>query len=597
MNSSNASKNMGITIKNYPMHLLIPSVENVIVFQAINYLSKKNQFQFNFEGENLEIQIQEELNDKIKFNPSETKEFSIRLIPKNDGQGKLIINCDLLKEVKRKVKVKKIRDSVPKSRINEIFTKYKINLTESIDPFNYQDYFLEMNNDEINRLHDQINRERNSGQDVDDNLKNLARAYLYQRNIQKSLEVSMLVSDEQEKYGFYYDLIRAYSSADLDTTIHVIQNLKDVNKKFSLIKNIALEQVKVNPQKACKLALLIDDPYYKIKLLMELIEQVIKIDTAVAFDLSHFINNELSLAKVLINIAQEHFIAQNRQELIKTIRQILNIFIHSPKINLSEKNYKNTSYEFLLYVLQGIAEVEGPVIVNSIIEDLPDLKLKENLHKNLDNSIFEIKQETQLFYEPTPVYSQYFMFNMLSSMGNEDLKYFSSIGGNVSKNLILREYNFRTLIISLFSFNFSIYPMMERLYTELSNVIAYYIFPSISNHDKKEENVINSTLNLFMGPNRVSQQINVYNVDFIPYLGKPTVIIASESNQLHDKIKKVLGNSGEVFVDDNLFHGGRSSENLKKIFLSDNFKIINLVLSYEFINDFTTFKTLMQALN
>jgi len=407
----------------------------------------------------------------------------------------------------------------------------------------------------------------------------------------------MHISNEQEKYIFYYDLIRAFSSVDLDTVVHIIQNLKDINKKFSIIKNIALEQVKINPEKASKLVLLIDEPSYKNKLLIELIDNVIKIDTAVAFDISHLINNELTLAKVLINIAQEHYNNQNKPELIKTIRQILNIFIHSPKIDLSEKKYINTSYEFLLNVLQGIAEVEGPAIVNSIIEDLPDLKLKKHIHKNLDDSIFEIKQEIQLFYEPTPVYSQYFIFNTLSSVNNEDIRYFSSIGGNISKNLILKDYNFRSLILSLFSFNFSIFPMMERLYTELNNSIAYYIFPSISNHDDKEQNVMNSTLNLFVNRNHISHQINVYNLDFIPYLGKPTVIIASEHPHLHDRIKKTLGSSVDVFIDNRLFDGGRSLENLKQILLSNNFKITNLVLSYEFINDFNAFKTLMQALS
>ena len=55
MNATSTNKTMGINIKNYPMHLLIPSIDNVITIQAIHYLSKENQFKFTFEGENLEI--------------------------------------------------------------------------------------------------------------------------------------------------------------------------------------------------------------------------------------------------------------------------------------------------------------------------------------------------------------------------------------------------------------------------------------------------------------------------------------------------------------------------------------------------------------
>ncbi len=596
MNATKASKSMGINIKNYPIHLLIPSIENVITFQAINYLNKESMFQFNFEGENLEIQIQDDIRDNVMFKPSEAKEFTISLIPTIDGHGKLIINVSSINQVKRKVKVKKIRPSVPKSTIDEIFQKYKLELTELIDQFNYEEYFVEMNIDEINQQNEKISGEKNAGLNVDDELKNIAKAWLTNKNIQKSLEACMQISDEHQKYLFYYDLIRAFSLVDIDMTIQILENLQDVNQKHALIKNISLEHVKINPEKASELVLLINEPNYKRKLLIELIGHSIKINTAIAYNLSHLINDEFTLAILLINIAKEYYETKNRPELVKTIRQILNIFIHSPKIDLSENKYRNRSYEFLQHVMQGMAEVEGPSIVNSIIEDLPDMELKNQIYKNLDDMIFEIKQETQTFFEPTPIFSQFFTFNTLFSLRNEDLTNFSSIGGNVSKNLIQKEYSFRTLIVSLFSFNFSIYPMMERVYSELNDVLAYYIFPSVSNHDEKEIKIINNTLNLLLNPTRISNQVTIYNLDFIPYLGRPTVIISSDSSQLHDKIKKVLGNSIEILIDNLLFQGGRSLENLKQVFPSNNFKISNLILSYEFINDYDIFKSLVHAL-
>ncbi|MFX1276371.1 MAG: hypothetical protein ACFFBP_07405 [Promethearchaeota archaeon] len=596
MNAKDKNTSMAINIKQYPMNLLIPSIDNVITFQAIHYLNKENQFQFIFQGENLDIQISEDLKNFIKFAPSETKEFSIKVLPTADGKGKLIINASIIKEVQRKVKVKKVRASVPRSRINEIFNKYRIEFTETIDPFNFQDYFFEMSMDEISNAQNQIDINRNNGINVDDDLKNLAKAYLSNKNLQKALEICLNLSDDNEKYKFYYSFLRAYSSIDVDTIMQILKNLNDINMKHFLIKNISLELVKQDPEKASQIVLLIDDSAYKIKLLTQIIGHTIQINPEIAFNLSHLINDELTLAGLLINIAKHYHEINNKSDLIKTIRQILNIFIHSPKINLSENKYRNRSYEFLLYVMQGIAEVEGPAIVNSIIEDLPDIKLKEQIHKNIDDTIFEIVEETQIFHEPTLVFSQYFIFNILSSTITEELKYFSSIGGNMSNNLILREFNFRSLIISLFSFNFSIYPMLERLYNELNQSIAYYIFPSINNHDETEVNVINKTINNFLGLNRISNQINVYNLDFIPYLGIPTVIISSESNILQDKINKSLGKSVNCINDNSFFQGGRSLENLRGNLSSNNFKITNLILSYEFINDFNVFKKLIQAI-
>jgi len=95
-----------------------------------------------------------------------------------------------------------------------------------------------------------------------------------------------------------------------------------------------------------------------------------------------------------------------------------------------------------------------------------------------------------------------------------------------------------------------------------------------------------------------SGQILLFNLDFIPYLGKPTVIISSESelgDHFYSRIKKI-GEKIELIIDDSLFRGGKISHELAEIFPPNKAKVINLVLSYEFINDYEVFKTFIQSL-
>jgi hypothetical protein len=51
-----------------------------------------------------------------------------------------------------------------------------------------------------------------------------------------------------------------------------------------------------------------------------------------------------------------------------------------------------------------------------------------------------------------------------------------------------------------------------------------------------------------------------------------------------------------LIVDDDLFEGGQAKEFLKRVFNSNNVAVINLILSYEFINDYNILKAFIEAL-
>ena len=126
MSSSDPNKTISLNMTKFPQNLLIPSIDNVISFQAINHMNAETYYRFVFEGENLNITIPEELKkEMILFGASDTKNFEMKLVPIVDGFGKLSINIDWMKIIEYTVKVKKVRDTVSTSKINEILTKNK----------------------------------------------------------------------------------------------------------------------------------------------------------------------------------------------------------------------------------------------------------------------------------------------------------------------------------------------------------------------------------------------------------------------------------------------------------------------------------------
>ena len=173
----------------------------------------------------------------------------------------------------------------------------------------------------------------------------------------------------------------------------------------------------------------------------------------------------------------------------------------------------------------------------------------------------------------------------------------------MSNNLLVDDFNFNSIFLSLFSFNFSVFPILDRAYNDLkynqNKPFAYYIFPSIKKYNENEKKILKTTLRQFFNKliNTQSQAI-IFNLDFVPYLGKPTIIISSISDindLIYNKIKGI-GDIVNVSIDDKIFQGGKTYEYLQEVFQSNAERIVNLVLSYEFISDYNIFKAVLQTL-
>ncbi|MFX1503209.1 MAG: hypothetical protein ACFFDH_19770, partial [Promethearchaeota archaeon] len=593
-------------------------VDNQIKIQMVNLSSKKETFKFDIEGENVNVRLQpEELNNHVEFGPGETKNIDLRLEPTADGFGKLNINVNWLKIIEYKVKVQKVRDVVPDSKIAKIFKKQAFSITEKIETFNPGDYFIDMTQNVIKKAEEQLNALRgdlNSAQSmgsptsqllekIDAYILQLAKGYLSINNPIKALEFALMRSNKTEQINLYTNLIRAYASKDFNQMVQLVESLQDLDIQQNILKLLALDRVIINPEQAIKTGLLIQNPSFKEELLINIYYKIIESNPSLALNLAQQIDSELLRARVLFNIAKKMYEQNSQSELVKIFYSIIQLILSSFGNNLNSRKLKKQSYRLIKNAIHVIAEIENPAMANSIIDRINNQEVKEKLTKDLFDVIYVMVDEIQTKVEATLAFSQYFLLNTYISNVNREITNFSLIGGNVSSNVLVNDFNFPIVFLSLFSFDFSIFPILDRVYNDLkysdNKAIAYYVFPSKQNYRENELNTLKASLKqFFQNLSNVRGQILIFNLDFIPYLGKPTVITSADdelNKSFYSKIKKV-GDAINLIVDDTVFKGGKISDELVKVFPSTKSKIINIVLSYEFINDYNIFKTFIQSL-
>ena len=618
---SNADPNhvISISVTKFPQNLLIPEGENSVSFQVINQSDKDEHFKFVFEGENLEIDVKPiEFLDEVLFKSGETKKIDLLLKPTTDGFGKLTVNAYWMKLVEYTVKVQKIRDKISTSRITHILKNKQFLQSVKLDSFNPKDFIIASNKGEIKKIEKQIKestvnstKSQNNSQsssvpkgEIDTNLTLLAKSYLSIGEFYKALESSLQLTNEDEKLELYYNLIRANATLKLDSSLQVVEKLNDLKKKNQIAKSIALDYVNIDPDQVSKILSFIKEDSIKENAIFEVIFMSLEKDSNLALKFTEFIKDEIVKVKVLFNILKKLHENKNNSLILTIINQIDEIILKSKLINLStDQNYHNPAYEYFKETICILAELDCPEAADKVIEGLDSEKLKKTVAKDLFKEIYKMVEEKQTKVEPIGEFSQFFLLNTYTSQISRQVNDFSLIGGNASSNILMNNFNFNIALISLFSFNFSIFPVIDRVYSELNynsnKSIAYYIYPSISNHNQEELKTIQTTLKKFFQPESIKNKVTVFNLDFIPYLGKPTVILSSISDDLNaikSKVVKALGDRVNVIIDEDLFRGGKTVESLNSIFYGSNFKIVNLILSYEFINDYDVFKTFIQSL-
>jgi len=577
---SNSSSIISLNITRFPQNLLIPNADNGVNIQVTNNSAKNEKFKFAFEGENLTINLgSADLRDQIEFAPNETKNIDIKLTPEVDGFGKLNISAHWLKIIEYTVKVQRVRETVPKSKIKSLLEKHAFKEAKKFDTLSPKDYIIDITLKELQQGEEQLTIMKNNYnsslsadpanliqypevkiEDINDSIRKLARGYFSNKDIFKALEFALKLSDPAEQINFYMKLIRAFAFENLDEAIKIVKNLQDQKTKQELFMSIVLDQIPVNPISSIKLAESSEDFLFQIQ--------------------------------ILLNIAKKLYEEIKSSELSNILNRVIDTLLKSVE-GINDRKQRKRSNEIFADVLCILAEVENPSVSHGIIEGFNQQELKEKITKDIFDTIYVFVDELRTKIESELAFSQFFLLNTYVSNINNEIKSFSNIGGNVSNNILSGNFDFNLAFLSLFNFNFSIYPILDRVYNDvkfnMKKSMGYYVFPSVDNYQNTELTTLKTTLSqFFRNFSNLANQIYIFNLDFIPYLGKPTIILSAESH-LNETLKskiQTLGDKVNLVIDDSLFKGGKIYDTLKEIVPPAKGEIINLLLSYEFINDY-----------
>jgi len=612
---------VGLNFLNFPLKLLIPDQDFQLNFQIINNSPNSELYQIIINEENIDIIQSEDFAKGVQFKAKETKQFQIKLRSKVNGQGKLIFNINHLKTVKYIVKVQKIREVVSISKINEIFGKEYITSTDMEDLFFKDEYIVNMSENEIQEalskldLPDEPPVGSEYGEDsqppsfpVEQKqllIKKIAKAYFTKKELLKAFRIIERLSDDNQRWDLYSDLVRAYAFINIGEAIKYANVIPNKERKENLLKNIALDVVLTDAEQASQIALLIDDPKLKETLLSEILFKCIRSNPLLAIEISNLIEDLTLRILVLFEICSALLDQNNKPKVLELIQKILTTLLSTKTINLAENKFNNFNYHLFLNSVHALAELDSPKAADAYIKSLKVKKLRKHISKDLFDILYKMVDETRTKIDSKVVLNQYYLINTYASRVFEGLSNFTNMDGNISENVLSNNFNFKVLLFCLFGYSFNIFPFIDRIYKELkgeNNILsAYYIYPVKGKYRENDTLTIKKTIEHFFKSNfsQMSGNTYIFNLDFIPYLNTPTIIMESDpsiKNLIQSKINNILRNKISLILDDGVFKGGDLSEFLKSIFPINRFKILNLALSYEILNDYILFKDFIKAL-
>lgn len=575
MSESENNNILSVETIQFPHHLLLPSTNNIIKLRIRNNSDKQEDVKVELSGERLEIKVKNTEKNEFSIPPEKDIIIELELIPKADGYGVVSIDAVWLKKVEFMVKVQKIRDHVPKKKINTLWEKYKSASGLKKGEFNPDKFLLDLSKGEIKKLKKNICKIEDEIEEtppeeaiktteltneLKDCLRDLIKAYIQNKEFDNALAVIRKFPIEENQQNYLKNIIRTYFFLDFENMIEAIDLIEEVKDKQKLLKLVFFDLMEKKPEDAIEVLEYLKD------------------------DKDFYINNLFQMARLYL---KDNKLAEAKQIL-------MNIY------NLV-KNRENGNFEIIRDVIVAIAEIISPEKADELILSMNDQELKEKIARDIFNDIYIMVEESRQKFDTQLLNSFRYHVNISNEQGKR-ITEFANMGGNISANILAGQFDFEFLLISLFSHEFSLFPTFDRLYSDITynedKSIGYVLFPSKNNLDEHENIIISDILKKFIVNKTHALRMDIYNVDFIPYLGKPTIILGAEE-KLGAQIEEKLENLSETIntnINSGLFEGGKTIEYLINIFNQQNIQPINLVFSYEFINQYQIFKDVLLTL-
>ncbi|MBN2154545.1 MAG: hypothetical protein JW776_00690 [Candidatus Lokiarchaeota archaeon] len=577
-----------ITATNYPNSILLGSNSYELRFQIINNSTKPEQFKFDFKMEGISGTIPMEFKEPIVLDSAKPYDLFIPIVPTVNGSAKLILQSNKYSEVKYTELVWQTRNQVSSKFIKEVLSKSFVK---------FQD--LTKGNRKIPKF------KNGKALDVESAVKEYEK--IYSESMDSGVKDAQLV-----------DVAKSVFNSDPNFAFEVLKMVQDQSSIQQLLADFIYALLEEDKDLAvAKLTILHDIPI-KDELIQKMVAYFLEKDLNLAIQLCKNVTNTEIRDILLRDIFHFSYLKQfdDAMQLISIIndeRLQVGLYYEMIKILLKTNPSKCTALlqnlikkctllketEILSSLFIIFAYIHNPQTTIDEISKLP-IDLQNPVNKLTTKALREQKEEEKIRIEQIPVSSLYYAFNVMAKPSSVISKV-SELGGTVSENLISGIMDSVIGIINLFSFNFPVYPTIEQCYAEIKNEKGksfYYLIIPLKNADDQLYEVVQSIIkNLFVThASNVPHKMYLFNLDFIPYLSKPTIIVGDDPEEnivIQSIIKRVFKDQVSLIIDDGLFKDGKITEWIKSILPPNKFKLVNLVLTYDFLNNHTMFKDFM----
>jgi hypothetical protein len=426
----------------------------------------------------------------------------------------------------------------------------------------------------------------------DEMLSNLAKS-VFNHDPQYAFEIIQMISDPNKRYPLISQFTPPGIRLDSKATIKAVMGMDLGTHKESLIEIIANSLAAEKPDEAAMIALNIDNVLKRDAIITNIIYTSANLKPQIASNLIYQLSQKEMQQKVLFELVKG-WAKNDKKRAIESLKSLISNI-------LSESNT-----ELIKTCMIFLAYLTDPQSVYDLIEDFDSKDEKALLIEQLQEYLKVKVQTKKIKLEAQEINKLYFTFTAISKKITPAINYLAEINGNISSNLIEGKLTSNIIVICPFKFDFPIYMNIQSCYVEFlqetQKTFGFLLFPSKENYNEEELKHFNDILNNFIVNQSKAHPspIVVINLDLIPYFSKPTIFLGDNGDPLvkdiHSKLKENFGNEVNLMMNDSFFSQGKSFTDLKSILIEPKFRICNIILTYNFLNEIKLLKTFLKAI-
>ncbi len=427
----------------------------------------------------------------------------------------------------------------------------------------------------------------------DGKLLEIARG-VFMEDSEYGFKVLSQIKNEETRNTWLEHMIPTGILLDYQSTLSVVMDMDD-EKKNKYFEMLAYATGPVNPNDAIMIALNLEDVEKRDQIIKDILFKALDTNPDIAFNAIYQINNEKFQRKVLFELIKRTS-AIDKEKAINSLKSLIDNIL------------SGANQEFIKNCMIFLAHLTSPQSVYDLIEKFDDSQ-KKIIQDQLKEHLKVQVEETRTKIVPEVVTNTFFQIPTIVNDITKSIEDLIEKGGMISPNLLANSHQTDILIVAPFKYNFpvgmSFFQSYLQILQERQKIFSYIVYPSedLTNQVEKDHlfRIITDLIRKNSNVLRIPTKVILF--DLIPYLSKPTVLLGNgkEDNtegiqQLERSLDGVLQDHANIKINNTSFIRGQLLNEIKSKLSNKKFQIQNIILTYNFLNQFPLLKAFFNGL-